>query len=311
MDMSYAQRLEDFHLARIFEGVTNGLYVDVGGGHPVADNVTFWFYIQGWRGLVVEPQAKLAQLTRRLRPRDVVVETLVGRAPGEAAFHQVERMHGFSTMVAQHADAAVAGGAATHVETKPVETLAALMDRHLPGRADVLKIDVEGAEADVIAGADLARLRPRVIVVEAVAPGSMAPAWHDWEPMILGAGYAMMLFDGLNRFYLANEETELFARFPREPAPWNAVAHLYDAGRAPERPDHPDHALARALVHGFLAMLPELDPRLLSDILVRGLTERALEGHPADIDGDSIGSDAARAALGRIACMYDGGHLVE
>ena len=40
MHLSYAQNLEDYHLDLIFRDVAAGTYVDVGGGHPVADNVS-------------------------------------------------------------------------------------------------------------------------------------------------------------------------------------------------------------------------------------------------------------------------------
>jgi hypothetical protein len=39
MKLSYAQRLEDYHLELVFADVRDGFYIDVGGGHPVADNV--------------------------------------------------------------------------------------------------------------------------------------------------------------------------------------------------------------------------------------------------------------------------------
>jgi hypothetical protein len=63
MQLSYAQNLEDYHLDLAFAGQQMGTYVDVGGGHPVADNVSFWFYLKGWRGLIVEPQQALASCT--------------------------------------------------------------------------------------------------------------------------------------------------------------------------------------------------------------------------------------------------------
>ena len=53
MDISYAQNLEDYHLARLFEGQASGFYVDVGAGHPVGDNVSFNAYLRGWSGIVV------------------------------------------------------------------------------------------------------------------------------------------------------------------------------------------------------------------------------------------------------------------
>src|SRR5947199_1847499 len=97
MELSYSQNLEDYHLSLAFAGQTTGTYIDVGAGHPIADNVSFWFYERGWQGVVVEPQPELAALYERLRPRDVAVRGLVGSATGEADFHVVDRLHGLST----------------------------------------------------------------------------------------------------------------------------------------------------------------------------------------------------------------------
>ncbi len=298
MDLSYAQNLEDYHLARLFAGQADGFYIDIGAGHPVADNVSYWFYLQGWRGLVVEPQQDLAALYAHIRPRDIAVCGLVGRTPGEADFHVVERLHGFSTTDEAHARGAAAFGADFRTLRMPVTTLAALCEAHAPARIDFLKVDVEGAEAEVLAGADWKRWRPRVVVAEAVAPGSMAEAWLDWDTLLTGHRYRFAFFDGLNRFYVAEEEAALAESFPAEPTPWQAVRHLYEFGRAPDNPEHPDHALARALVGGFLAALPRLDADLLAS-LAPG-TDRA-----------AMDKDAFRAALGRIASAYDGGQIMD
>lgn len=297
MELSYAQNMEDYHLAGLFAGQAEGFYIDVGAGHPVADNVSFWFYLQGWRGIVVEPQEDLAGLYTHVRPRDIAVCGLVGRSPGEADFHVVDRLHGFSTTIEAHARGAAAFGADFRTLRRPVTTLAALCEAHAPPRIDFLKVDVEGAEADVLAGADWERWRPKVVVAEAVAPGNMAEAWSDWERYL--TGYRFAFFDGLNRFYVAEEAAALTERFPDRPAPWDAVRHLYEFGRAPDNPEHPDHALARALVAGFLATLPRLDRGRLAT-LAAGSVE------PAAID-----TDAVRAALGRIASAYDGGQIME
>jgi FkbM family methyltransferase len=326
MRLSYAQNLEDYHLDLVFGDQAEGTYVDVGGGHPVADNVSFWFYLKGWRGLVVEPQERLADIYNGVRPRDHTVSCLAGRGEGEAEFHVVDRLHGFSSTVREHAAGAAQFGAAYATVDKPVRTLASLCAEAGLGAIDFLKIDVEGAEADALAGMDFARWRPRVVLVEAIAPGSMAEAWQSWEPALLAQGYRFAFFDRLNRFYVAEEAAELAQRFPAEPTPWNQVAHLWDCGRAPDIADHPDHVLAVVLKCGLLAALPTLDPAVLEQLIVRGL--QAVGGRPfAPGAGDAlvgtaelprpqtpatdlaglIGSDEFRAALGRIACRYDGG----
>jgi FkbM family methyltransferase len=340
MQLSYAQNLEDYHLELMFPGQDVGTYVDVGGGHPVADNVSFWFYLKGWRGLVVEPQQALADIYAHVRPRDHTVSCLAGRAEGEAQFHLVERLHGFSSTVREHAQAAAEFGAAFKTVTKPMRTLAALIAEAGLEAIDFLKIDVEGAEAEVLAGMDFDRCRPRVILLEAVAPGSMADASAGWEHDLLAHDYRFVFFDRLNRFYVAEEAKELAARLPAEPASWDTVQHLWDCGRAAERPDHPDHVLARTLMEGFFATLPALEPALVRRLIERGMSG-VRPGAPdaAVVTGGAGGSDPTaallgtaefprppaaaadlsalietdrlRAALGRIACMYDGGHLLE
>lgn len=312
MDLSYAQNMEDYHLWLAFGGRTRGTYIDVGAGHPVADNVSFWFYERGWSGVVIEPQPELAALYARLRPRDIVVTSLIGRSDGEIDFHLVGRLHGFSTTVQSHAEHAKNFGAAYRTIRMPVVTLAKLCATHNLRDIDFLKVDVEGGEADVLAGADFKRFRPKVILLEAITPGSNEPAWQTWEPMLLAQGYRFVLFDTLNRFYVAEEQPEILARLPSTRAPWEAVTHMYEIGRAPENAKHPDHALACELageLAGGWASLPHLDPDSVASVLARS---RGVSGR-AELDAlaATVRSEKFRASLGRIACGYDGGQIVD
>src|ERR1700730_5229454 len=101
--ISYAQRFEDLYLMRCFGERTDGFYIDIGSGHPVYDNVSFAFYLKGWRGLTVEPNPWLARLSRAVRPRDQHFEAVIGPAPGQATFYLVREFHGLSTLIADHA----------------------------------------------------------------------------------------------------------------------------------------------------------------------------------------------------------------
>lgn len=72
-----------------------------------------------------------------------------------------------------------------------------------------MKIDVEGMEERVLRGWDPRSLRPWVVLVEATRPASTEPAHHAWDGLLVDADYRFVLFDGLNRFYVANEHPEL------------------------------------------------------------------------------------------------------
>src|SRR5262245_35677095 len=188
MDLSYSQNMEDYHLWLAFGGQRTGSYIDIGAGHPIADNVSFWFYERGWQGIVVEPQPELAALYERLRPRDVAVRGLVGAERGEADFHVVDRLHGLSTIREDVAQTAPSFGVDYQTRRVPVMTLAQLCESHGLGAIDFLKIDVEGAERDVLVGGDWRRFRPKVIVAEAVHPMTSEPSWQEWEPFLLAQG---------------------------------------------------------------------------------------------------------------------------
>ena len=309
MDLSYSQNLEDYHLSLAFAGQATGTYIDIGAGHPIADNVSFWFYERGWQGIVVEPQAELAALYGRLRPRDIAVRGLVGKESGEADFHMVDRLHGLSTTREDVAQKARTFDVDYQTLRLPVTTLAQLCESHAVGPIDFLKIDVEGAESDVLFGGDWKRFRPKVIVAEAVSPMSSEPSWQDWEPFLLAQGYRFVLFDTLNRFYVAQEHPEIMARLPTERAHWHAVRHMYEIGRAPENEQHPDHLLALELARGFWASLPYLDSSLITSMLGRA----RLTTNPNDFAAlaSMVDSEQFRAALGRVACGYDGGQIVD
>jgi FkbM family methyltransferase len=330
MHLSYAQNLEDFHLNLVLGDRPRGTYVDVGGGHPVADNVSFYFYLKGWSGLVVEPQVGLAAGYHGIRPRDHVVSCLAGRADGEIDFHVVEGLHGLSSAVKDNAESARQYGASYRTERRAVRRLSRLIDEAGIDGIDFLKIDVEGAEADVLGGLDLTRHRPRVVLVEAVNPHVKEGDWARWEPMLTEAGYAFVFFDNLNRFYLARECEDLASKFPKQPTPWHEVGHLWDAGRVLETASHPDRVLADTLVKGLMALLPTLPDVMITRFIEAGLKADKATVTP-DIAGaligaaewpgsaaaapqqvaDLVASDRLKAALGRMACMYDGGHLLE
>jgi hypothetical protein len=109
----------------------------------------------------------------------------------------------------------------------PIRSLSSVWDDCVDGEVHFLKIDVEGAEARVLAGADLARHRPWIIVVESIESVNMedggafelgtrpipATRHDEWEHHLIDNDYRFVLFDGLNRFYLSEEHPELAAHF--------------------------------------------------------------------------------------------------
>ncbi|MGA7490758.1 MAG: FkbM family methyltransferase [Xanthobacteraceae bacterium] len=291
--VSYAQRFEDLYLMRCFGTGSEGFYIDIGSGHPVYDNTSFAFYLRGWRGVTVEPNPWLARLTRAVRPRDRHVEALVGAQSGEAPFYLVEELHGLSTMIEAHARGAQAHfGKAAQAIVVPVTTLRLLCERHAPPVFDFLKVDVEGAEQDVLRNGDWQNYRPKVVVVEALAPYTLAPAWQAWEPFIAKHGYRYVWFDSLNRYYLAEEASDLAHCFDAAPTAFDDVFQFRNVKPALADRAHPDHRLAVLLAGADMTRLPLLDRDSLLDRLTAGIAPAALERR--------VGAEHIAGAIGRL-----------
>jgi FkbM family methyltransferase len=205
--ISYAQNQEDVVLHRLTDLVPIGSFVDVGAGHPVLDNVTYDLYLAGWRGVNIEPMASEAELLRDVRPADRTLRLAVGAEPGVVTLFEAPPSNRGATTARE--DLAeryrTDGGPAFSPFEVEVETLASIVDEHVEGQLHVLKIDVEGMEAEVLRGADLRRIRPWVLVIEATIPNTQVSNAEEWEAIVLDAGYRMTLFDGLNRFYVRDD----------------------------------------------------------------------------------------------------------
>jgi FkbM family methyltransferase len=224
--VSYAQNREDVVLARALRpDDRRGFWVDVGAGDPVLDSVTAAFAERGWRGVNVEPLRREHERLCAARPADTNLRVALGARAGlgklfvepaekrEGPDPDAPIDRGASTMVPELAERYRADGQEFTPIEVPVWTLAQVVADHVRGPVDFLKVDVEGFEAEVLAGADWSSFRPRVVVMEATVPKSDEPAHQAWEPMLLEAGYRFAMFDGLNRFYAHADEPALLQTF--------------------------------------------------------------------------------------------------
>ena len=125
-------------------------------------------------------------------------------------------------------------------------------------------------------------------MVEALAPYSQVPAWDAWEPFLARHGYRPVWFDSLNRYYLAEEASELARHFETAPPPWPAryegAVLFRDAAPALSSDQHPDHALATLMAKAAMRRLPVLDRALLVDLLTADLPAAELDRRAAEGD---------------------------
>jgi FkbM family methyltransferase len=231
--ITYAQNFEDVILARLFAEQDGGFYVDIGAGQPSNLSVTRHFYERGWRGVNVEPIRRNWEAFVRERPRDLNLNVAVSTSPGSREFCEVIDNDALSSLDVARIARLRAGGA--NIVLYPVECVTGdvILDQ-CSSPVDFIKIDVEGAEDDVLRSIDLRRHQPKVLVVEATAPLDSFPGWKlyspqayarwdAWEPYVTQSGYRFVHFDGLNRFYVRADLGHLAERLALPPGVFDFI----------------------------------------------------------------------------------------
>jgi FkbM family methyltransferase len=166
---SFASAGEDMILRHLVgSDRMDGFYVDVGAFDPVRGSNTYFFYLNGWRGINVEARPGSRALFDRVRPRDTNVEVGVSKERGELTYYFIgedSTMNSFSREFLEHIDML---GEVKREIAVPVVPLSEVLERHLPaGQAiDFLSVDVEGHDLQALESNDWRRFRPRFVVVE-------------------------------------------------------------------------------------------------------------------------------------------------
>ena len=256
--ISFAQNQEDVVLSRLLGVVKDGTYIDVGAGHPRIHNVTYALYLAGWRGINVEPMAEEAELLRSERPEDVTFQVAAGATPGLVRLYVApSENRGATTSDLTIADRyRTLGQVFNEVEVSvlPLDDIILTQDIH---EVHVLKIDVEGAEEEVLQGFNFSRVKPWVLVIESTIPNSTEDASFRWEQNVLDKGYTMTLFDGLNKFFVRNDLGQI-ARMLSTPA------NVFDRWESRELAELREHLVdttsyAQEYSSSLLARIAELE----------------------------------------------------
>ena len=214
--ISYAQNFEDVMLWRALGYVGQGFYIDVGANAPEADSVTKAFYDRGWSGINIEPLAEHIAELRANRPRDINLQVAMGSEAGEITLYAPDK-RGWATVATDMAKRHARQGIAMSTTSVPLVRLDTVCQQYAPADIHFLKIDVEGYEKEVLDGMDFSRFRPWIVVVEAIMPHQHGSHDEAWEAILLNNRYQAVYFDGLNRFYLAEEHNALAAAFCAPP----------------------------------------------------------------------------------------------
>ena len=188
---SWSQEGEDRVLARYFEGMPPGFYVDVGAHHPYRFSNTALLHRQGWRGINIDAMPGSMESFRKARPEDVNLEIGIADACGVARFY-VFNEKALNTFDPDIARAHTKGDWRVEREIEvPLMPLADVLAQHVPAGQviDLLTVDAEGRDLQVLRSNDWSRWRPRVVLAESLGQSIETVMNDPCAQFLLGVGY--------------------------------------------------------------------------------------------------------------------------
>lgn len=172
----YSQIGQDKYVnERIFKGMENGFFVDIGAHDGINFSNSYFFEkYKNWSGICVEPIPEVYDLLRNNR-KCICVEGAIFTENGYQDFFclqgQIEMLSGllneFDIRHKTRIDKEIlnSGGSSQVIKVKTF-TLQSILDRHNVTLIDFLSIDTEGAELSVLQSINFNKVKIECITVE-------------------------------------------------------------------------------------------------------------------------------------------------
>lgn len=151
------------------DGKEAGFFIDVGCNHPEEISNSFYFEnTKFWHGMAFDPLKKYSNDWKERRKQTEFYGVALGREEKDIEFVEIEAVDGW-----EHTLSALKNNVRKEDLQYPHKTLIVkmkLLSEYIETanikQVDLLLVDVEGAEYDVLMGANLSVNRPRIIVLE-------------------------------------------------------------------------------------------------------------------------------------------------
>lgn len=169
LNNSYGQEGEDILLQRLFSGLKEGFYVDIGAHHPIRFSNTFTFYKKGWSGINIEPNPEMYASFQKNRSRDINLNCGVNNSSGTLDYYMFNEpaLNTFDKELVDDRLAKTDFFVKNTIQIK-VHPLSELLEKFVPKdkNIDFMSVDVEGLDLNVLMSNDWNRFRPKYLLTE-------------------------------------------------------------------------------------------------------------------------------------------------
>jgi FkbM family methyltransferase len=168
---NFSQQREEVIIRHFFRDRREGVFLDVGCAHYAKMSTTFYLEKElGWRGVGVDAIKRWGAAYEEHRPNTVFVNRYVSDTSDESEkFYVAKHLPWVSSGdrdFAKRLSKRFAGkDDVVETEVKTI-TLNDLLERAEIKKVDLLSMDIEGHELPALAGFDMARFKPDLVVIE-------------------------------------------------------------------------------------------------------------------------------------------------
>ena len=207
---SFSQCGEDRIIGFLFRellGIPRPTYFDIGAYHPWHLSNTAALYLEGSRGINVEPDPRSYSAFPKARRRDVNLNVGVGPEAGRLTFFRMSTptLNTFSREEAERIEAEGEYRIVGSVEVE-VQTPDRILAEHWGGGCpDFLTVDVEGGDAEILRSMKDWPASPLVVCAEtatfSTSPRKVPEVWEALKPQ----GYALFAETFINTIFVRPE----------------------------------------------------------------------------------------------------------
>lgn len=171
--VSFSQAGEDLIIDFIFRamGISNPTYIDIGAFDPYQYSNTALLYLNGSRGITVEPNPSNTHKFLESRPEDINLNIGISDVSGEMDYYIFDAPT-LNTCSKKEAEIFQQEGSHKVIDTirVKVDTLQNIIQNHCNGIfPDLLSLDAEGADEIVLHSIDYEKNYPKVICLETIS----------------------------------------------------------------------------------------------------------------------------------------------
>lgn len=172
--VAFSQFGEDIILTKMLDryGVKNITYLDIGANDPVEGSNTYYFYLRGHRGVLVEPNADLCKQLKKVRPADTILNFGISNNTSiEADYYMFGNKHTpLNTFSKEDAlNSEKEGIPIQKIIKLPLKNINDVISENFVGAPTLISLDVEGLDEIILRELDFKKHGPLLICVETVS----------------------------------------------------------------------------------------------------------------------------------------------